>query len=365
MKKLPIGCNEKCRACAHRWMTHEESEKQKEAWLKQSLHQWSHLINPILSPAPEQRWGYRNKVSLAAQWNSSDWVFGMKVKDEIISLKECPIHSERVRLTLSWLEQYLPPLPLFPLSIYVQAGRQGTLILKTHETPDLNWLKYKQEALAQTGLEGLWLHMHPSAGRRLFGRGPWQLLWGKPRSYNELGLIYGPTAFQQLIPDLYARSLDEAEAFLSPKEKEGVIDLYCGSGASLKRWIGKGCHTVGVETSAEAIESAGSNAPGALLLRGTCSQRIPQLAQWIETIEGYERLAYLNPPRTGIESDVRQWLALNARPSRIAYLSCSAGTLGRDLLYMEKEGYKIKHITPYDFFPNTYHVETLACLSLK
>ncbi|MDD3708601.1 MAG: hypothetical protein PHR17_10130 [Aminobacterium sp.] len=48
----------------------------------------------------------------------------------------------------------------------------------------------------------------------------------------------------------------------------------------------------------------------------------------------------------------------------MAYLSCSAGTLARDLLYLEEKGYEVKHITPYDFFPNTYHVETLACLSL-
>jgi hypothetical protein len=32
--------------------------------------------------------------------------------------------------------------------------------------------------LAASGLEGLWLHRHPAAGRRLFARNGWQLLWG-------------------------------------------------------------------------------------------------------------------------------------------------------------------------------------------
>jgi 23S rRNA (uracil1939-C5)-methyltransferase len=27
-------------------------------------------------------------------------------------------------------------------------------------------------------------------------------------------------------------------------------------------------------------------------------------------------------------------------------------------------GYRVEHIIPYDFFPHTYHVETLSLLSL-
>lgn len=364
MNKLPVGCNLKCRACAHRMMSQKDSEIQKETWLKGVLSHWTYALNPIVSPLPERRWGYRNKVSLIAEWNSYRWIFGMNVRKQVISLQECPIHSATVKNVLAWLSSNMPPFTLFPLSIYVQAGAQATLILKTKELPNLDWLKNTLNNLNQTGLEGLWLHLHPSAGRRLFGSGVWKLLWGKPRSYNEHGLIYGPTAFQQLIPELYNHSLLETIKFLSPQKDSGILDLYSGSGATLRQWTDAGSAAIGVETSAEAIENAAINAPGARLLRGTCSQRLPQLNEWIKSIPINKRLAYVNPPRTGIEPDVREWLAIKARPQRIAYLSCSAGTLARDLLYLEEKGYEVKHITPYDFFPNTYHVETLACLSL-
>jgi len=49
---------------------------------------------------------------------------------------------------------------------------------------------------------------------------------------------------------------------------------------------------------------------------------------------------------------------------RLAYLSCSAGTLARDLSVLEAAGYRVTGIEPYDFFPLTHHVETLARLDL-
>ena len=53
------------------------------------------------------------------------------------------------------------------------------------------------------------------------------------------------------------------------------------------------------------------------------------------------------------------------RPARIAYLSCSAGTLARDLAMLESAGYAVVRIHPYDFFPLTHHVEALALLDLR
>ena len=76
-------------------------------------------------------------------------------------------------------------------------------------------------------------------------------------------------------------------------------------------------------------------------------------------------MAYVNPPRSGLEAEVTQALAGELRPVRIAYLSCSAGTLARDLAMLESAGYGVTHILPYDFFPLTHHVEALALLDLR
>ena len=45
----------------------------------------------------------------------------------------------------------------------------------------------------------------------------------------------------------------------------------------------------------------------------------------------------------------------------MAYLSCSAGTLRRDLEALSG-AYEVARIIPYDFFPHTHHVESLVLL---
>ena len=126
-------------------------------------------------------------------------------------------------------------------------------------------------------------------------------------------------------------------------------------------WTGAGSASLGVELSGEAVELAGANALPALVLRGTCAQRLPQVRDWWREQAG-EAVAYVNPPRSGLEPEIVATLASELRPSRLAYLSCSAGTLARDLAAFVAAGYRVCAIHPYDFFPLTHHVEALALL---
>ena len=331
-------------------------------WLRRQLAPWVDRLMPMQVVTGTARWGYRRKVCLSAQWtNTVGWRFGLWRRDELIPIPDCPVHAESVRAMTGWLMRALPPGPEFPLAFYVQSGAQATLIVKTHRLPDPAWLDDESpEKLAVLGLEGLWLHRHPAAGRRLFARSGWTLLWGQPRSRDSSGLEYGPTAFQQQIPVLYQQALDAAEAFLAPAPGDFIADLYCGIGASLTRWARRGTQVLGVELGGEAVECARTNAPTATVLRGKCADRVPQLRAWTPIKE--TRLLYVNPPRTGLEPAVRNWAVAEFRPERLAYLSCSAGTLSRDLAMFTLAGYIVEALIPYDFFPQTHHVETLALL---
>lgn len=331
-------------------------------WLRRALAPWANRLQPVRTVAGEDRWGYRGKVCLSAVWNATaGWNFGLWRRDELIPIPDCPVHADLVRTLVRWLQRVLPPGPEFPLAFYVQAGAQATLILKTHRVPDPGWLQGEGwTELAASGLEGLWLHLHPAAGRRLFARNGWTLLWGQPRSRDAFGLEYGPTAFQQLIPALYRQALDAAEDFLAPGPQDHLADLYCGIGASLARWTRRGARVIGVELGGEAVACAGLNAPVATVLRGKCADRIPQLRAW--TPATGTRLLHLNPPRTGLEPAVLAWTTDEYQPERLAYLSCSAGTLSRDLAALAAAGYTVAALIPYDFFPQTHHVETLALL---
>jgi tRNA/tmRNA/rRNA uracil-C5-methylase (TrmA/RlmC/RlmD family) len=172
--------------------------------------------------------------------------------------------------------------------------------------------------------------------------------------------VHGPTAFLQALPELHRRSTSAAREFLAPGPGVAVLDLYCGLGATLGTWSAAGSPTLGVELSGEAVDCAARNAPAARVLRGTCLHRLPQVREWWAGVSASERVAYLNPPRSGLEADVARVLYGELRPARFAYLSCSAGTLARDLALAEASGYRVSALYPYDFFPNTHHVEVLA-----
>ncbi len=363
---LPLreGCEPRCPGCAQRALSAGDSAAQKEGWLHRRLASWRDTLAPLHAVTGEARWNYRDRVRLAARWRENAWRFGLLARRELIAIPDCPIHSHRVRAALQLLGPALPPGPVFPLAFIVQAGAQLTLVLKTAAPPGLEWVDAElTRRLAEIGMEGLWLHLHPAAGRRLFTKNGWRLLWGQARSRDSDGLWYGPTAFQQVLPALYRRALVEAETFVQPSADAVMVDLYCGNGASLTRWTRRGVRTVGVELGGEAVECAQRNAPGALLLRGKCADRIAQLEEWLNRPAGAaRRLLYLNPPRTGVEPEVLRWTVANYRPERIAYLSCSAGTLKRDLEVLTAAVYRVERITPYDFFPQTYHVETLVLL---
>ncbi len=386
LTELPPGCAPACGAC-ERPRSVEESLAGKKARAVRSLSRWEDRIEDVVSPPEEQRLGYRDRTALKALWIPEEgWRFGMEgVRTDVrgplrfarprpfVPLTDCPVHTERIRKTLHLLASALPPDEpegRFPLCFLSVSGAQATLVFKAKEAPSDEWLFTQRDgrsstadALAAVGIEGLWFHANPAAGVRLFAKRGWRLAWGAPRSVDSRGLLYGPGSFSQLLPELHDASLDEARRFLAPAPGDAVADLYCGIGASLRLWRKCGADALGVEGSGEAVECALHNAPGATVLRGSCADRIPMISDFLRSVPPERRIAYVNPPRTGLEPQVAELLASH-KLRGAAYLSCSPGTLARDLAILEK-AYTVERLVPYDFFPRTAAVEVLALLRGK
>ncbi len=344
---LPPGCEPSCRGCRYRHLSDPLSPKLE--WLSRKLEAWQDKILPARSP--DKVWGYRDRVRLTARWQEG-WKLGLMQDNRLLAIPDCPIHSHRVNRVVAQVSRSLEGN--FPLSFLVINGAQATLVTRQSAPPsDFSWA-------AKTGLEGLWHHHHPAAGRRMFHKLGWKLLWGQPRSRDCRGLSYGPTGFQQVQPRLHQQYLEEAAAFFQLGSQDQVVDLYCGAGHSLRMWVDAGARTTGVELAEEAVVSARRNVSQAVVWQGKGRHRLPQLKSWLSPGRYF---LYLNPPRTGLEPEVLSWL-LERPPLRLAYLSCSPGTLCRDLEQLESL-FEVKALRPYDFFPQTHHVETQALLKLR
>ncbi len=340
------------------------STAQKQQYLQRVLGRWHTELQPVRAPREDQRFGYRDRVTLNARFDAAlGWRFGMMRRDELVPIHGCPVHSARVNKLVALLRTTLPPHADFPLAYLHVAGGQATLIVKARNYAPA-CLDALREELPATGVEGLWVHCHAAAGRKLFARSGWHLAWGVPRSLDATGLVHGPAAFQQLLPGLHAESVALARAHLEPAPGVAVLDLYCGIGATLHQWLQAGATGLGIELAGGAVDCARINAPGAVVLRGTCEQRLPQVREWWGDGNARRHACYVNPPRSGLEPPLLEALAHELRPDRLAYLSCSAGTLARDLAAFAATGYEVRAIAPFDFFPGTHHVECLALLAL-
>jgi len=69
----------------------------------------------------------------------------------------------------------------------------------------------------------------------------------------------------------------------------------------------------------------------------------------------------MDPPRSGSTQEFVNAVASIA-PERVVYVSCNPETLGRDLEWFKKCGYKAEEVWPYDMFPFTEHVECVTLL---
>jgi len=144
-----------------------------------------------------------------------------------------------------------------------------------------------------------------------------------------------------------------------------LIDAYCGSGLFALASAGRFEACAGVETCESAVRSARANAKANGI--GNCGF-VAASAEEIfgrlpAAFAGREAAVVMDPPRKGADlSFLRQLLRF--APRRVVYVSCGADTLARDLRLLVGAGYTLTEVQPFDLFPQTRHIETVATLDL-
>jgi 23S rRNA (uracil1939-C5)-methyltransferase len=362
----PEFCVAECPACRFAGYDYASTLLKKTEWLHRVLSSYTRYIMPIQAAPEMQRLEYRQKAVLRCMHNGESWEPGMMKRLDFIPLPSCPAHSESVNLILKLSLKILPPAEIFPLAYVAVSGKQLVYVVKSRPPVDVSFFRDQLAVLMQeTGLEGIWLHAHAAAGNKVFGKAYWELLAGEAYSRDENGMWYGPRSFTQQIRSLYMKSLDDAAEFLSASDDSFVSDLYCGTGYSLRKWLASGASSIGVESSPETVSCARKNPGNAEILQGTCADRTPQIreAMMAARAAGKRILLYANPPRSGLERKITEEILLSLVPDKIAYLSCSPGSLCRDLDRLCQTKFRIHSIIPYDFFPYTHHIECLALLT--
>jgi 23S rRNA (uracil1939-C5)-methyltransferase len=134
-----------------------------------------------------------------------------------------------------------------------------------------------------------------------------------------------------------------------------VMDVYCGVGLFSAFLADQAGRLIGIEASPAACEDFTANLDEfehVDLFEAPAEDVLPYLDVSLDVI-------LVDPPRAGLDPRVLD--AILARgPGTVAYVSCDPSTLARDAMRLVNGGYHLKQITPFDLFPQTFHIETIS-----
>ena len=142
---------------------------------------------------------------------------------------------------------------------------------------------------------------------------------------------------------------------------KNILDLFCGMG-NFSIPLAKSAKSIlGAEGQGAAIRCANRNSSSAGLnntrfIKGD----ITHVCKTLMTENRRFDITVIDPPRQGVPNLAGTIASLTR--GKIIYISCDPATLARDLGDLKRNGFTTTHIQPFDMFPQTHHIETVAVL---
>ena len=182
-----------------------------------------------------------------------------------------------------------------------------------------------------------------------------------------LGKVQVPrTSFFQVNHGVADLLLSTVMGILKHTPAHTVIDLYCGVGVfALAAGMAGVPRIIGIDQDEKGIQAARQNAAEHKLnsVEFVALPATKGLKQTLRRVDPAGMLLIVDPPRLGLEKAAVELIARN-RPSEIAYVSCAADTMARDVSLLAKAGYRVVSSRLFDMFPRTPHFESLTQLTI-
>lgn len=171
--------------------------------------------------------------------------------------------------------------------------------------------------------------------------------------------LYSTRSFFQVNIPIYEKVLKIIADEIAKNSKAHILDIYSGVGSIGLSVVGDSQKLTMIETSQECTDQAKINMVG----RKNCEVVTATAEGALDYITG-EEIVILDPPRAGLHKHVTEKL-IEAKPTKIIYLSCNPSTQARDIKLLIDAGYKITQAQGFNFFPRTPHIESLVVLQTK
>lgn len=318
---------ESCGGCQYQHIDYGEQLKIKTQQVKELLEKNGGIQFPVsLAKSSKQVFGYRSKITPhynRPNKNGDQPIGFLKYgrRQDIVDVKQCVIATDAINESLPEMRE----------KAVLEGGKKrrqrgGTLLLRDT-------------------LEGVVNNPKAIVSEKV----------------GELTFQFKAGEFFQNNPYILPDLVEFVKFHASGNGIKHLVDTYCGVGLFALSLSQVFELVVGVEISEAAIQLAKVNAQ--IHDINNVRFQIGKAEAIFQHIKfsGENTSVIIDPPRKGCDlAFIEQLLDFN--PQKIIYVSCDPATQARDLNYFVENAYKLTEVQPFDLFPHTRHIESVAIL---
>lgn len=316
----------------------EEFKKEKVEEILKKLLKYNKDVNDIVF---SKNFNYRNKVVLHVKDNKLG--FYKNKTNELIEIDKCLLLNPVINDLISYLKNYIELKDIEKITIKVGNKTNEVMLIIDGS------IAYYKKLLEIVDV----LIINE------------KVITTKDYITSYIGnkkYIIKKNSFFQVNYDISTRMYNKVKDVIVKEKSKNVLDLYCGTG-TIGIYISDVVSKItGIEVVSDAIESANTNkkinnVENIEFILGKVEDKLDFISNNnIDTI-------IVDPPRSGLHKKVIPILE-KISPKTIIYVSCDPITMARDIKLLSNN-YELVEVTPYDMFPNTYHVECVSVLHRK
>lgn len=316
----------------------EEFKKEKVEEILKKFLKYNKDVNDIVF---SKNFNYRNKVVLHVKDNKLG--FYKNKTNELIEIDKCLLLNPVINDLISYLKNYVELKDIEKITIKVgNKTNEVMLIIDGSIAKYQNLLEIVDVLIINEKVITTKDYITSYIGNKKY--------------------IIKRNSFFQVNYDISTRMYDKVKDVIVKEKSKNVLDLYCGTG-TIGIYISDVVSKItGIEVVSDAIESANTNkkinnVENIEFILGKVEDKLDFISNNnIDTV-------IVDPPRSGLHKKVIPILE-KISPKTIIYVSCDPITMARDIKLLSNN-YELVEVTPYDMFPNTYHVECVAVMCVK
>ena len=333
---------------------------------------------PQVTASP-YRLGYRARVKLVVRKTEGEIATGLYVPGthRVMDISSCPVHPRPVSLVVAFLKRKLLDLGIMPYDerndsgqlryldlrySFVRSQMTVTLVTRHREFPEGKKLAHSLKRRFPF-IVGVIQNINEQRGNVIWGTQSLPVAGADllVERIGSLELGFPANVFSQANPATAAKIYEKVVELAALTGKESVVDLYCGVGA-IALHLAAARQVWGIDDSELSIATAKQNArrngiSNCRFLAGDVATKLDEVKGRLDGID----IINVNPPRKGLQPAALDAL-MAAKSRRLIYVSCDPKSLARDLDRIIEAGYVVRHVQPFDMFPQTTEVETVVQL---